>query len=136
MRAADATDAVADAAKAIEAAFECSDAVYIAIAQFSRRFELVINHTANRDRLLAAVEAYRSDESGSQTTNLYGSYIDALEFSQNAQNRFVDQQQGGPVTFGQVLLLTDGNDNAELRTLEEAHAAKLHSGRYLRGRPW
>ena len=125
VRAADATDAVADAAKAyIEAAFECSDAVYIAIAQFSRRFELVINHTANRDRLLAAVEAYRSDESGSQTTNLYGSYIDALEFSQNAQNRFVDQQQGGLVTFGQVLLLTDGNDNAELRTLEEAHAAK------------
>ena len=62
---ANAQDAVADAALAyIDAAFECSRSVYVAVATFSRNFNTVLEHTSDIGQLRAAIEAYRQDARG------------------------------------------------------------------------
>ncbi|MEE3120016.1 MAG: VWA domain-containing protein, partial [Pseudomonadota bacterium] len=125
---ANAQDAVADAALAyIDAAFECSSSVYVAVATFSRNFTTVLEHTSDIEQLRAAIEAYRQDAFSAGTTNLFGAYIDALNYSETAQQNYANRMREGVVTFGQVLFFTDGDDNSEARSIEEAQAALARS---------
>ncbi|MED5323271.1 MAG: vWA domain-containing protein, partial [Pseudomonadota bacterium] len=125
---ANAQDAVADAALAyIDAAFECSRSVYVAVATFSRNFTTVLEHTSDIEQLRAAIEAYRQDAFAAGTTNLFGAYIDALNYSETAQQNYANRMREGVVTFGQVLFFTDGDDNSEARSIEEAQAALARS---------
>ncbi|MEE2788013.1 MAG: VWA domain-containing protein, partial [Myxococcota bacterium] len=122
--AANAVDAVADAALAyVTTALTDTEQVYVSVASFSRRFTVLAPYSNDLEALRAAIEAYRADGSGSNTTNLYGSYIEALTASTTAQAELRTRDRDGLVTFGEVLFLTDGNDNAGVNDLADAQAA-------------
>ena len=122
--AANAVDAVADAALTyVTTALTNTEQVYVSVATFSRRFTVLASFSNDLRALRTAIEAYRADGSGSNTTNLYGAYIEALTASTTAQADYRTRNRDGLVTFGEVLFLTDGNDNAGVSDLAEAQAA-------------
>ena len=122
--AAGAVNAVADSALAyVYTALNDTEQVYISIASFSRRFTVLTDYSDDFEMMRQAIESYRQDGSGNNTTNLYGSYIEALNASLTAQRRYRDRNLNGLVTIGDVLFLTDGNDNADVKGLEDARTA-------------
>ena len=122
--AANAVDAVADAALAyVNTALAETEQIYLSVASFSRTINSPGAYSNDIEVLRAAIEAYRADGSGSNTTNFYGSYIEALTLSTIAQTDYRTRNRDGLVTFGEVLFLTDGNDNAGVNDLAEAQAA-------------
>ncbi len=104
----------------IDATFDCGSRTFISIGTFSRNFAVIAGPTQNRRTLYDALETYGADNTGTHTTNLYGSYVDALAQIDRDVDAFALQQAQSDVTLAQVVIFTDSVDNAEITTVEEA----------------
>ena len=90
--AAGAVDAVADSARAyVKTALTNTEQVYVSVASFSRRYTGLVDYTSSLEAVEAAIEVYRADRGGDNTTNLYGAYIDALNASTAANSTLIAQ---------------------------------------------
>ncbi|MDP6942534.1 MAG: VWA domain-containing protein, partial [Myxococcota bacterium] len=117
-------DAVA-AAKGFAASLMTDDplSVRVAVAVFSLAFELRQEHTSDQGQVLAAIDGLLTDETGINTTNLYGALIDAIDHNDSVQDQLFTDMRGGVLTQGQVIMFTDGSDQAAVATLAQAQAA-------------
>ena len=101
--------------------------VKVGVYFFSKKHELKLAHTTDKDAVIAALTSYQSDTTGSNTTNLYGSLIAVLNEVQAIQSDYRAQQRDGVILLGQTLMFTDGADLAAVASLEEAQAAVAQS---------
>ncbi|MEC8022931.1 MAG: vWA domain-containing protein, partial [Myxococcota bacterium] len=90
---------------------------------FSKKLVVKQEFTNNISDIKKAINSLLTDTSGVNTTNLYGALIEAISTNEQAQQQRQSAMQGGTVTFGQVVVFTDGSDQAALNTLGEASAA-------------
>ena len=100
-----------------------SSTTHVRVAFFSESFEEKLDYSNDKWAVLAAVESLRDDNSGANTTNLYGAIMDALDGSAAAQSARRAAMHGGVLLLGQVVVFTDGSDQAAIHTLDEALAA-------------
>jgi hypothetical protein len=114
-------DAVS-AAKEFAASLMTEDplSIRVAVAVFSIAFELRQAHTSDLTKVQAAIDGLLTDETGVNTTNLYGALIDAVEHNKAAQGQLFNDMRGGVLTQGHVLLFTDGSDQAAAKTYDDA----------------
>ncbi|MEC8022932.1 MAG: VWA domain-containing protein, partial [Myxococcota bacterium] len=96
---------------------------YVRVAFFSKSFTVQQDFTNDLGAVKAAINSLLTDTTGVNTTNLYGALIDAVTTSQSAQQARKSAMQGGALTFGQIVVFTDGSDQAALKTLDEATTA-------------
>jgi hypothetical protein len=118
--------------KAVSAATEFVDRVIagssagevkIAVLFFSKRLELKQDFTSNSQKLVSALNSLLTDTTGSNTTNLHGAVIDAIDRSRSHQDERLTVTRNGVLTLGQIVLFTDGSDQAALNSLSEATGA-------------
>ena len=105
-----------------------SDArIHVALARFAGELEVLQPPTRNLQKLEAALLTYTQDSLSSNSSNFYGVYRQALQYSADVQlefaNRFRDHIVGGYLTLGRVLFFTDARDNAGVATIQEAQQA-------------
>ncbi|MGM0575274.1 MAG: VWA domain-containing protein [Myxococcota bacterium] len=97
--------------------------IRVRVAFFSKSFVVEQDFTADPSLAKAALDRLLTDDTGSNTTNLYGALIDAVGQSEATQVQRVDDMKDGVFTLGQIVLFTDGSDQAALKTLAEAESA-------------
>lgn len=119
-----ATDAITDGAIAlIDNLSKAAPNARVAVIWLDIKAEIRQEFTNNFDQAKGAVEAYRTANAGTPSTNLYGGIVAAVEQSKLAQKARKDQQRSGVLTYGNIVVFTDGADNAAISTLQAAQAA-------------
>ncbi len=97
--------------------------VQIRVAVFSKKYSVRQDFTTDKAKVQAALKSLLDDQTGSNTTNLYGALIDAITLSNSAQDTRKDASRGGLATLGQVIVFTDGSDQAALKSKSQAQQA-------------
>lgn len=100
-----------------------SPSVHAGVWFFSKALAPRQPYTTDKAAVLAALDGLLTDTSGLNTTNLYGSLIDMLAVSRTFQAQHRGVMAGGVTTLGQVVLFTDGSDQAGVNTLDDVRAA-------------
>jgi hypothetical protein len=117
-------DAVADAAQAfVQQVMDDDGGVSVSVIFFSKKLEMQLEYSRDQEAVLAAIEAYRTNDTGSNTTNLYGSLIEAINISKEAQATYASKMKDGVLLLGQVVMFTDGADLAAVASLDDAKSA-------------
>jgi hypothetical protein len=96
-----------------------SENTYISVAFFSKTFEVRQAFTNDASKVLEAIASLKDDTTGSNTTNLYGAMIDALDASKYVQSERSKNASGGLLTVGELVVFTDGKDQAGLYSLSD-----------------
>ncbi len=118
-------------AESVEAAKALVDSVFagdsggvrMRVAFFSKAYAVQQDFTSDPSEVKAALDALLTDETGSNTTNLYGALVSAIDASEQAQTQRRSAMRDGVLTLGQVILFTDGSDQAAVATLAQAQSA-------------
>ncbi len=97
--------------------------IRIRVAFFSKAYTVVQDFTSDPELAKAALDGLLVDQTGSNTTNLYGALIDAVDESDAAQVARAAAMRDGVFTLGQVVFFTDGSDQAAVATLQQAQSA-------------
>jgi hypothetical protein len=97
--------------------------VRVSVSFFSKKLELIQPFTSDLDSVQGALSSLLEDTTGSNTTNLYGAIIDAIASNDAARAFREAEMRGGTLPVGQVVLFTDGSDQAALYTLGAAQSA-------------
>ena len=118
-------DAVADAAISfVESLFaDGGSGVQVSVHFFSKKVVVKLDFSSDKAQIVNTLNAYRTDKTGSNTTNLYGGLISALKFSSEKLSTYAAKQREGVLLLGQVVMFTDGADLAAVASLEEAKKA-------------
>lgn len=124
VRTSGAVDALVDGALAlVDSLGTAAPSARVAVVWFSLKTDVKQDFTNDFAKAKAAIEAYRTADVGTPSTNLYGAIIDSINLSQTAQLNRRKAQRDGILTMGNVVVFTDGADNAAISTLAAAQEA-------------
>jgi hypothetical protein len=119
-----ATDAIADGAIAlVENLSQAAPNARVAVIWLDIKADVKQPFTNNFAAAKSAIEAYKSAPAGTPSTNLYGGLVAAVELSKQAQQARKDSLRNGVLTYGNIVVFTDGADNAAISTLQDAQTA-------------
>ena len=97
--------------------------VYVGVWFFSKALSSKQSYTQDKSLVQKALKELLTDTSGSNTTNLYGGIVDAIGNSTTHQASRRKAMREGIFTLGQIVVFTDGSDQAALKTLADAENA-------------
>jgi len=119
-----ATDAIADGAIAlVDNLSKAAPNARVAVHWFDIKADVKQDFTNDFAKAKSAIEAYKTASAGTPSTNLYGSIVAAVGLSKQAQQARKDNQKNGVLTYGNIVVFTDGADNAAINTLQDAQEA-------------
>ena len=96
----------------------------VSLSLFSKSLNTVVPFTTSKSEVLQALDVMAQGVPGaSNTTNLYGALVDAIGASEAAQAARKQAMFGGVFTVGQIVVFTDGSDQAALVSQEAAQGA-------------
>jgi len=97
--------------------------IYVGVWYFSKALTSKQSFTRDKTLVQKALNALLTDTTGSNTTNLYGTMVDAVANSTSHQTSRRKAMKDGVLTLGQIVMFTDGADTAALKTLAQAEKA-------------
>lgn len=124
VRTSGAVDALVDGALSlVDELAQSAPSARVAVVWFSLKSEVKQAYTNDFVLAKAAIEAYRKADVGTPSTNLHGAIIDSIDMSRQAQKARSMYQREGVLTMGNVVVFTDGADNAAIKSLDNVKAA-------------
>ena len=119
-----ATDAIADGAIAlVDNLSKAAPNARVAVIWLDIKADVKQAFTNDFAKAKSAIEAYKTASAGTPSTNLYGGIVAAVDLSKQAQQARKNNQKNGVLTYGNIVVFTDGADNAAISTLQDAQAA-------------
>lgn len=93
----------------------------VAIYTFDGNITRLIDFSPWKNDLLAAIEGIRS---GGPSTNLYGAIVQGMD-------DWVDSFSLSSISYGTMIVITNGNDNTGVNTVTQAEQAVSHNSLYI-----